>query len=283
VNTGYFSVESAVSQPTCKGGDTKGGWSPETLPDIVNMTATTFLSSKEHSCPACTPNREKLPLQEQKSHGSTRLLERGFDHHDIGALGAYNGLRNLALGQQGVHGHKPALKDEVAQQVQNHRNLIGLVIDGLLGQRHAHAVRQRRQEMGARGPRLLAAPQARAIDGDGLLALLGTRRLTQEPRRPGPQLGFYDLPIYPAQAGMEGGSTGRTMRKAYCLHQVGAILAPPLGDRRLTPVATEHGTTGQGEDCHQRVALAVVITEVRELGQDLDQRTGLWYHRSSSI
>jgi hypothetical protein len=43
------------------------------------MTATTFLSSKEHSCPACTPNREKLPLREQKSPGSTRLLERGFE------------------------------------------------------------------------------------------------------------------------------------------------------------------------------------------------------------
>src|SRR5215510_1559496 len=43
------------------------------------MTATTFLSSKEHSCPACTPNREKIPLREQKSHGSTRLLERGVE------------------------------------------------------------------------------------------------------------------------------------------------------------------------------------------------------------
>src|ERR1043166_7353006 len=88
---GYFSVESAVSQPTCKGGDTKGGWSPETLPDIVNLTATTFLSSKEHSCPACTPNREKLPLREQKSYGSTRLLERG-DHMKMEDVPVRTGL-----------------------------------------------------------------------------------------------------------------------------------------------------------------------------------------------
>jgi hypothetical protein len=37
-------------------------------------------------------------------------------------------LRHLALGQQGVHGNKPTLKDEVAQQVQHHRNRIGLVL-----------------------------------------------------------------------------------------------------------------------------------------------------------
>ena len=76
MDKGYFSAESAVSQPTYKGGDTNDGCSPDTLPDIVNLTATTFLSSKEHSCPSCTQNREKLPLREQKSHGSTRLLDR---------------------------------------------------------------------------------------------------------------------------------------------------------------------------------------------------------------
>jgi hypothetical protein len=73
----FFCGECCIP-PMCKGGNTKGGWSPETLPDIVTMTATTFLSSKELSCPVCTLNQEKLPLREQKSHGSTRLLERGL-------------------------------------------------------------------------------------------------------------------------------------------------------------------------------------------------------------
>jgi hypothetical protein len=49
------------------------------------------------------------------------------------ALGDHHVLRNLALGQQGVHGNNPALKDEAAQQVQKHRHLIGLGIYGLLG------------------------------------------------------------------------------------------------------------------------------------------------------
>jgi hypothetical protein len=58
---GYFSVESAVSQPICMGGDpnrrrisaksVRNGRSPEILLGIVNMMATTFLSSKGHSCP----------------------------------------------------------------------------------------------------------------------------------------------------------------------------------------------------------------------------------------
>ena len=48
-------------------------------------------------------------------------------------------------------------------------------------------------------------------------------------------------------------------------------MAPPLSDGRITPVATEHGTTGQGEDRHQRVALAMVTAEIWYLGQHLDQ------------
>jgi hypothetical protein len=54
---------------------------------------------------------------------------------------------------------------------------------------------------------------------------------------------------------------------------VSSIIAPSLRDCRITPVAAEHGTTGHGEDHHQRVALAVVTPEIRDLGQDLDQRT----------
>jgi hypothetical protein len=99
-------------------------------------------------------------------------------------------LRNLALGQQGVHGDNPALQDEVAPQGQDHGNLIGLVIDGLLSQRHAHAMRQCRQEMGARGALLFATPQGLAIDGDGLLDRLGARSPAQEPLGPRSQLGF---------------------------------------------------------------------------------------------
>ena len=73
------------------------------------------------------------------------------------------------------------------------------------------------------------------------------------------------------------------MRKAKRLPEVGLIRAPPCGARCLTPVATEHGTTGKGEERRYRVAFAAVTTESRERSQDLEQRTRLWYHRSSSI
>jgi len=87
-------------------------------------------------------------------------------------------LRHLALGQQSVHGNNPPLKDEVAQQVQGHWDLIGLIIDRLLGKRQAYAMRERRQEMGTRGTLLLAAPQRLAVNGDGLRDRREARLLT---------------------------------------------------------------------------------------------------------
>src|SRR4029434_8691676 len=98
----------------------------------------------------------------------------------------------------------PALQDELAQQVQGHRNLIGLVIDCLLGQCQAYPVRQRREEMGARGALLLAAAQGLAIDSDSVLDLLDVRRLTQVRRPPGPEPGFYGVAVYTAAGEREG-------------------------------------------------------------------------------
>src|ERR671921_2125201 len=86
---GHFSTKSAVSQPTCKGGDThekkilaksaSDGWSSETLHSIMSMMTATLLSFKGHCCLSFTPIEHKSPLQTQNSHGSTRLLERGLE------------------------------------------------------------------------------------------------------------------------------------------------------------------------------------------------------------
>jgi hypothetical protein len=43
--------------------------------------------------------------------------------------------------------------------------------------------------------------------------------------------------------------------------------------RFALPRSLWYGTPGHGEDHQQRVALAVVTSEIRDLGQDLDQRT----------
>ena len=62
----------------------------------------------------------------------------------------------------------------------------------LIGQvaESASYVRQRREEMSARGPLLLGASQGLAIDGDSVLALCTAKRLPQESLSPGPDLGF---------------------------------------------------------------------------------------------
>jgi hypothetical protein len=73
---GYFPAKSAVSQPTCKGGDTNwrrslansvsDGWSPETLHGVVSMMAATLLSLKGHFCPSFTSNRETITSSDAK-------------------------------------------------------------------------------------------------------------------------------------------------------------------------------------------------------------------------
>src|SRR5262245_37798456 len=137
--------------------------------------------------------------------------------------------------------------------------------------------------MGSRSPLLLAAPQGLASNGDSVLDLCAAWRLPQERLSPGPALGFSDLPIHPPQDRMPRGGTGGATRKASRVRQGGPRVAPPLGDRRIPPVATEHRTTGQGEDGPERVALTWGTPKIRDLGQDLDQRTCLCSHRCSSI
>jgi hypothetical protein len=73
---GYFPAKSAVSQPTCKGGDTNwrrivaqsvsDGWSPETLHGAVSMMAVTWLPFKGHFCPSFTAIEKKITSAEAK-------------------------------------------------------------------------------------------------------------------------------------------------------------------------------------------------------------------------
>ena len=99
-------------------------------------------------------------------------------------------LSQLALGPQSVHRHDPPLKDPRAQQVQGHGHFLGLVIHRLVGQRQAHAMRQRREAMRPRGALFLAASQGLALNGDSLLACLRAAHLPPKPLSPGPALGF---------------------------------------------------------------------------------------------
>ena len=76
MNIRHFPAKSAVSQPTCKGGDTKwrrivatrvsDGWSPETLHGVGSMMTATLLSLTGHLCPSFTPIEKKITSSEAK-------------------------------------------------------------------------------------------------------------------------------------------------------------------------------------------------------------------------
>ena len=57
-----------------------------------------------------------------------------FDDHDVIAAPVDNGLGDMPLGQEGIHGEHPAWQDELAEHRLDLRNLIGFVAHGLLRQ-----------------------------------------------------------------------------------------------------------------------------------------------------
>jgi hypothetical protein len=73
----------------------------------------------------------------------------------------------MPLGQQGVHRAYPALQNELVQD--GLTCVISLVLSStaLLGQRQAHVVGQRRQQMDPRRALLARAPQRFAIKRHG--------------------------------------------------------------------------------------------------------------------
>jgi hypothetical protein len=67
-----------------------------------------------------------------------------FDDHDVIATSVSNSLGHMPLRQQRSHREPPILAHQRAQHRLDLRDLLGFVIHRLLGQRHAHMVRQGR-------------------------------------------------------------------------------------------------------------------------------------------
>src|SRR5258705_2988034 len=72
--------------------------------------------------------------------------------------------------------------------------------------------------------------------------------------------------------------TGCIVRKAQCLRNTGTIIAPPFGHGALAAIATQHGTTGQGENGGQRMTFPSTAAKVGNRGEELEQGFGLWYY-----
>ena len=64
-----------------------------------------------------------------------------FDYHDIGAPSLNNLLGQLTLGQQRIPGHDVACQVHMAEQFQDHRQLVALVCHSLLREGSSYAMR----------------------------------------------------------------------------------------------------------------------------------------------
>ena len=58
------------------------------------------------------------------------------------------------------------------------------------------------------------------------------------------------------------------------------VVASPCGDSTLAADATQHGAARQGEKSGERMAFATRLAHVRDVREDLDERTELWYHEN---
>jgi hypothetical protein len=58
----------------------------------------------------------------------------------------------VTLGQEGVHRDHATVQDPVLSERLDSRDRMSCVVHGVLGERHAHMVRQRREQMCPRRP-----------------------------------------------------------------------------------------------------------------------------------
>src|SRR6266446_7844647 len=115
------------------------------------------------------------------------------------------------------------------------------------------------------GPLLLRAAQAFAIDSDGnLRCFRGRWRRRPHTLRPCPHFGFKRLAVYAPKDGVQGCGTGRVVREAEGVSDIGAVVASPCGDGTVAPGATQHGAARQGEDRGERMAFATRLAKVRD-------------------
>ena len=109
--------------------------------------------------------------------------------------------------------------------------------------------------------------------------------LAQMPLGPCPELRFSPLRIAPPHDGMKRCRPGWLPGKAQGPREMPSIMAAPLGDRRITPVATQHGTASERENsdaagaaCHVGVGNLDSLRSPRS--RDEKMLPLLWLHQS---
>ena len=145
----------------------------------------------------------------------------------------------MPLGQQRLHRNHSVLEDELAQYCLDLRDLIGLGVHRLLGQRQAHVVGQGRQQVDPRGTLLSRSPKRFPIKRHGGFGRRGGREgVRNDTFSPLPQFRFQCVTVHAPKDRVQRRGTGRVMGKTESVSDTSAIIAPPFGDGALAPVAT---------------------------------------------
>src|SRR5215831_5267979 len=106
------------------------------------------------------------------------------------------------------------------------------------------------------------------------LCVILPQRTCPQPRRRDWLPTYRDLPLSKPCGGSPHRATGG---KTQGLRQTCPIVTPPLRHCRITPVPTQQGATHQSQGRGQQVTFSLMTAEIRNLGQDLDERTRLCY------
>src|SRR5688500_70102 len=114
--------------------------------------------------------------------------------------------------------------------------------------------------MGAWGSLPATPPQCLAVNRDRFYSPCRGTVPAEQSLRPRAQLGFQDPSIYTPQDRVKGCCTWRRVGESEGLTEASPIVAAPLGNGRVTPVATQHRTAGQREDGGERVTFATSTT-----------------------
>jgi len=156
----------------------------------------------------------------------------------------------------GIRRHPPAFEDQGGQHGRHAADLVGVVRHGLLPQGEPEAVGEHRQEMDVEGPLLLGATERFSINGDRFQFPRRGRQRGEDRLRPAGECRFQRPAIEAAKEEEEAGRTGGLQaRKAQRLGEGGAIVTPPLGDRRIALRPTQSGCHRHGQDRGERMPL----------------------------
>ena len=198
-----------------------------------------------HSTRGVLPVADWRARKDQRNIGPQprRVL---FDAHDVLPTLVSNCLRDVTVGQERVHHHNATFQDHLLSNGLDGRDRIAFVINGVLGQGHAHMVRQRREQVGPRRPWFFGTASRFPIQGPRdprCLRHCGQTR--NDTVGPGTQVPFELVPVHVPNDGMECGRTGWGMGEAESRRDPCAIIASPCGDGTTAACATQHRTTCQ--------------------------------------